>query len=149
MATLAGSVHGVVVQMTMLAFPARGPETMRELDKNRGIHAVRIFHLRLRERRLRPGAPVDWLLALVNEPLFHERGKSADDLRLVSGRERQVRILPVAEHAEPPELLALDIDELARICLAISCRMPAAKDRANSLTTLNSIGRPWQSQPGT
>ena len=33
MARLAGNVHGVVVQMTMLAWPASGPVTMGNLTQ--------------------------------------------------------------------------------------------------------------------
>ena len=88
-------------------------------------------------------------LAFVNQPLFHEDGEGAQDLRFVGRVERQIRLLPIAEHAEPLELLALDIDELARERFAASCRTSSGARPRDSFTTLYSIGRPWQSQPGT
>jgi len=92
----------------------------RELHVDRRVRAVRVFHLRLGQRRLRARAPVHRLLRLINEPLFHELRKRPDDLRLIRRREREIRIRPVAEHAEALELPTLDVDELARVFLALA-----------------------------
>ena len=77
MATFAGSVQGVVVQMTMLALPAEvRPLTIGNFTKIAGSVAVGVFHLRLRERGLRAGAPVDRLLRLIDEPFSTKLAKA-------------------------------------------------------------------------
>ena len=53
-------------------------------------------------------------IAFVNEALLDEDREGAQDLRFVARIEREIGMLPVAEDAEPLELLALDIDEFAR-----------------------------------
>ena len=79
-----------------------------------------VFDLRLGQRGARAGAPVDGFLALVNQPALHEFAERADDLRLVAGVEREVRMFPVAEHAQTLELAALHVDELARQFLRLA-----------------------------
>ncbi len=86
----------------------------REFHIRGGVLAVLIFHLGFGQRSLRAGAPEDRLLRFVNEPLLHENGEGAEDVRFVGGIEREVGMLPIAEDAEAFELLALDIDKLAR-----------------------------------
>ena len=93
-------------------FPRAGGD--RELDVNRGVLPVLVFHLSLGQGGLRAGAPKNRLERFVDQTLFHEDGEGAQDLRLVGRVHRQVRIFPVAEDAEALELLALDVDELAR-----------------------------------
>ncbi len=73
-----------------------------------------VFNLGDRERGLRAGAPEDRLFRFVNEALLDENGERLQDLRLVSRVEREIGILPVAEHAEALKLPALDLDEAAR-----------------------------------
>ena len=85
-----------------------------ELHKDRRVRPLRVFHLRLSERGLRAGAPIHGLLRLIHEALLHELAECADDVRLVARREREIRILPRAEHAQPLELPALDINVFAR-----------------------------------
>ena len=92
----------------------------RKLHVDRRIGALDIFHLRLRQRRLRAGAPKDGLLRLIDQALFHEDREGADDLGLVAGVEREIRVFPIAKDAEPLELPALDVDELARVFLALA-----------------------------
>src|SRR4051794_12112320 len=87
------------------------PGNNRELYVNRCVLAVLVFDLRLSECGLRAAAPINWLQAFINEPLLHENRERAQDIRFVTGIEGEVRVLPLAENAEPFELLALDIDE--------------------------------------
>ena len=96
----------------------RGHRLDRELhvDRRRGL--VLVLHLGLGERGLAVHAPVHRLEALVHEVAAHEPPELARDHRLVGGRHRPVGIAPVAEHAEAPELLALDVDELGRVLAA-------------------------------
>ena len=116
--------------MTMLALPARLARRDRKLHVDRGVVPVLVFDLGFGQRGLRAGAPEHRLLALINEALFDEDGEGADDLRLVGGIERQIRVLPIAQDAEPLELLALDVDELARERLRLLAHFAAAKARA-------------------
>ena len=85
----------------------------RKFHIDRGVMAVLVFHFRFGQRRLRPGAPEDRLQAFVNEAFFDKDREGAQNLRFIGGVERQIGMLPIAEDAEPLELLALDIDELA------------------------------------
>ena len=164
MARLAGRVHGVVVQMTSeagappsAARPGEGV-TERELHVDRRRRLVLVLDLGLGERGLAVHAPVHRLEALVDEAAAHEAAELARDHRLVGGRQREVGLVPVAEDAQPPELLALDVDELGartRGSGGASPRIhrlahvaPGAVSRPSSLSTWCSMGRPWQSQPG-
>jgi hypothetical protein len=92
---------------------------------------------------------VDGLLRLVDEALLDELGELAEDRGLVRRRHRQVRVLPLAEDAEPLELVALDSDVLLGVSPA-----RAAEGEGGHLALLRpevpvdfSIS-PWQSQPG-
>ena len=87
----------------------------RELHVDGRRALILVLHLGLRERRLAVHAPVDRLEALVDEAAGHEPSELARDHALVRGRHRRVRVVPVAEDAEPLELLALDVDELLRV----------------------------------
>ncbi len=78
-----------------------------------------VLDLGLGERRAARDAPVDGLLGLVDEALLGEGGELAHDRRLVAGRHRQVGIGPLAHHAEPLELVALDAHELLGVLAAL------------------------------
>ena len=122
-ARLAGRVQGVVVQMTtrLARRRRRAPGagvTERELHVDDGRLLLLVLDLRLGERRLAVHAPVHGLQPLVDEAPADEASELAHDGRLVRGRHRQVRVRPVAEDPEPPELLALDVDELERVVAA-------------------------------
>ena len=43
-----------------------------------------------------------------------ENRERPQDFRFVFGIHRQIRMFPIAEHAEPLELFALDVDEFSR-----------------------------------
>ena len=58
-------------------------------------------------------APEHGFLGLVDEAFVDAGGEDADDVGLVLAVEREVRVPPVAEDAEPPEAVALNVNELA------------------------------------
>ena len=98
----------------MLALPARSPVDDGKFHINGRVFAVLIFHFRFGQRRLRAGAPKNRLHAFVNEAFLDEDREGAENFRFVSRIEREIGMLPIAEDAEPLELLALDVDKLAR-----------------------------------
>ncbi|MEJ7600502.1 MAG: hypothetical protein WKG01_21515 [Kofleriaceae bacterium] len=83
-----------------------------DIDRRRGV----ILELDLgdRERGLVARAPLHRLVAAVEEAIAGELCQRTRDRRLVRRIERQVRVLPVAEHAEPLELGALGVDPAER-----------------------------------
>src|SRR6267142_124178 len=86
----------------------------REPRINRGIVAILVFYFSFGQRGLRACAPKNRLFRLINETFVNKYSESAQDFCLIFGIHRQIRMLPIAEDAEPFELLALDIDELSR-----------------------------------
>ena len=116
MPEFAGNVHGVVVHRHA-RLPRERPRHERELHKNRRILTVRVLHFSLGQRRLCSGAPVHRLLALVHQPLLDEACKRPDHLRLVCRIERQIWMLPLAQHPKPLELPALNPNIFSRIFL--------------------------------
>ena len=89
-----------------------------ELHVDRRGALVLVLDLRLGERRLAVHAPVDGLEPLVDEAAPDEAAELPRDHRLVGGRHRDVGVLPIAEDADPLELLALDVDEAERVLAA-------------------------------
>ena len=85
----------------------------RKLNVNGRVITFLVFHFGFSQRSLSAGAPKNRLLRLVNQTFLYEHGKRAKDLRFVFGIHRQVGTLPVAEYAQPFELLALDVDVFA------------------------------------
>jgi hypothetical protein len=63
------------------------------------------------ERGAAVDAPVDRLLAFVDEPLLHESAERTRDRRLVPEVHRDVGVIPVAEDAEALELFGHHADE--------------------------------------
>ena len=90
----------------------------RELHVNALADVVGVFDLRLGERSAARDAPIHRLLAAIDEALLHDVREQAEFVRLVFLAERDVRIFPVAKHAEALELRALDVEILERIRLA-------------------------------
>ena len=84
-------------------------------DVDRGRLVVPVLDFGLGQRGRTRWAPEDGLLAAIDEPVRDAAPEGAHLLRRVGGVHRQVRMLPVAEHAEAPELLALDGDEALRV----------------------------------
>ena len=91
-------------------------------DRELHIHAladvVLILHLRLGQRRAARDTPIDRLLAAIDESLLDQVGEQPQFLRLVGWVQREVRVVPLAEHTESLELLALCVDEAKRVLLA-------------------------------
>ena len=90
----------------------------RELHIHALADMVLVFHFGLGQGGAARDAPIDRLLAAIDEALLDDVGEQAQFVRLVFLGERQVRVVPVPEHAEPLELGALDIDVLAGVGLA-------------------------------
>ncbi len=85
----------------------------RELHVDGRRALLLVLDLGLGQRRLAVHAPVHGLEALVDDAATDEAPELARDHRLVGGRHREVRVVPVTEHTQPPELLPLDVDVLA------------------------------------
>ena len=83
---------------------------------NRGL--VFVFDFRFRQGRSAVQAPVDRLLAAIDMPAGEDLGERPDLVGLVAGRHGQVRPLPLAQHAEPPKILALAFDLACRVAPA-------------------------------
>ena len=76
----------------------------------------------------------------------------ADLVGLVAEVHRAVRMVPVAEHAEALEVGRLLVDLLGRVGAALRLHVAASSlspTLPNFFSIAFSIGRPWQSQPGT
>ena len=127
-AWLAGIVHGVVVQITakrVAVGQRRQAERRRELravlrvdrerDVDRAVDAVLVLDLGFRERALAVEAPVDRLQPPVHVALLEDLAQRADLVGLVLVGHRRVRMVPVAQHAEALELLALRVDLRGRV----------------------------------
>ena len=83
----------------------------RELDVDRGGGVILVFDFGLGQRRAAVDAPVHRLLALEHQASRHEPAERPRNGRLVLERHRQIRMLPVAEDAEPLELPGHHVDE--------------------------------------
>ena len=101
----------------------------RELDENRRAFLVLVFDFGLGERGLRAVGPLDRLLRLVDHAVFHQLREDAQDARLVAGIHRQIRAVPIAEHPEPAERTALDVDEFQGELACSGGGFPQAPDR--------------------
>src|SRR5262245_34810605 len=86
-----------------------------ELDVDRVTRMVTVFDFRLSQRRLAVNAPVHWAQALVDRPFLDESAENTDDLRLVLGVHRQVRVFPFSEDAQTFEITALQVNVLFRM----------------------------------
>ena len=129
-ASLAGSVQGVVVQITSdtgmradASGSRRHAARTRRIDDaefhvHRGRGLVLVFDLGLGQRRAAIEAPVDRLGTLIKVSVADDVAERADLLSLEARVHGQVRTVPVAEHAEALELAALQFDLLLRVLAA-------------------------------
>ena len=105
-ATLAGSVHGVVVQTTSDSPVA---SVQREAHLERGMLELLVVLLAgllvLRERRAAAGAPLGGAVALVQPAAAVHLLEEAPDVLDVRVREGEVVVAPVHPHAEPLRLI--------------------------------------------
>ena len=124
----AGSVHGVVVQITVKTFfpGERGIELrrivgQRVLHPDGGAGVVFVFDLGFGQRSLVVDAPVDRAQALVDEFLFQKVVERRQHHRLVLRSHGGVGLVPASEDADAFELLALQIEKFLRV---LSARFP-------------------------
>ncbi len=85
-----------------------------KLNPDSGVLPVLVFHLCFRERSLRAAAPEDWFERLIDQAVFDEDCKRPENFRLVRRIHREVGMFPIAENPQAFELLALNVDKLAR-----------------------------------
>ena len=81
-------------------------------------HMIGVLDLGLGQRGAARDAPIYGLFPAIDEALLDEVREEAQFVGLVFFVQREVRIFPVAEHAEALELHALDVDVFAGISLA-------------------------------
>ena len=89
-----------------------GHRIQLELHVDGGRHLVAVLDLRLCERRVAVGAPMDGLAAAVDRALQVQILEDLHVAGLVVRDEREVGMLPVGVHAEALETVALDVDVL-------------------------------------
>ncbi len=87
----------------------------RKPDIDGDVGALLVFDLRFGERAAAVEAPVDGLQPAIDETLLEDAAERADLVGLGLERHRRVRMVPVAQHAEPLEVRLLPHDLLARI----------------------------------
>ena len=134
MPRLAGSVQGVVVQIsTNTLRPASagsinaGSLRKRKLHVNRRTRVLVVFDFGFGQRRLIVNAPVDRPRAFVDVATLDEASKQPRRFRFVVVRHREVRIVPLAQNAEPLEVSRLALQCLGRVFTAGAAnRTPAA-----------------------
>ena len=76
---------------------------------------VQVLDFRLGQRRPARDAPIDRFLAAINKTPLDDVREQAQFVRFIFLVEREVRMVPIAEHAEALELRALNVDEPARV----------------------------------
>ena len=79
---------------------------------------ILIFDLGFRQGRLIERAPEDGFQSFIDAALFDERPELAKDRRLILGIQGEIRMVPIAEDAQPLKFVALDRDVLFRIFAA-------------------------------
>jgi hypothetical protein len=85
-----------------------GPTDDRELHEHALADVIGVFDFRLRQRGARRDAPVNRLLAAIDETLLDDVREQAQFVGFVFLVQREVGILPIAQHAEAFELHALE-----------------------------------------
>ena len=114
---------------------------------------VGVLDLGLGQRRAAVEAPVHRLGAAHHMAVGDDPRQRADHVGLVGEIHRAIRLLPVAEHAQALEVAALAHRPARRRTRGTSGGRRAASSLSpglpNFFSTAISIGRPWQSQPGT
>ena len=88
----------------------RGVQREGDVDRRRGLFLV--LDLGFGERGLGAVAPEHGALAAVDQALLDEGREGAHDVGLVLRGQREVGVLPVAEHAQALEGLLLDLDKV-------------------------------------
>jgi hypothetical protein len=91
----------------------RRDERIGDVHRRRAI--VLILDLGLGERGRARRAPEDGFLPAIDEAVADAASERADLFGFVAAIGRDIRVRPVAEHAEAAELAALDIDEVVGV----------------------------------
>ena len=104
-----------------------GDRALHDLERNvdLGRDDVLIFDLGLGERGLFDGAPHHRLGSAVHLAGGGELEQLGDDRGLAGVVHREVRVVPVAEHAQPLELGALDRDPFGGVVAAFGAELGA------------------------
>ena len=113
---------------------------------------VLIFDLGFGQRGAIVHAPVHRLQSFINVAAIQKIDERARDHRFILRAHGEIRILPLPENAQADEILALQVDVFRGVFAALGADLRGRHVRfrgPNSLSTLISMGRPWQSQPGT
>src|SRR5882724_7352248 len=118
----------------------QSPGNDRESDIDRWIVTVSILNLSLRQSGLGTGTPIDRFLTLVDQTLFDDISEHLQDHRLVCWIEGQIWIFPVAENAQSPKLIPLNLNILSSVLL----RPLAHFERRKSPRFLDHFEFDWQ-----
>ncbi len=126
-------------------------QKQRKLNIDRGRRAVHIFDLRFGQRRTAGSTPEHRLFSLVDITDLKKAARKRNDLAFVLRIQGEVGIIPLSEYSQALELLTLNVHKIEGVIFAF---LPNSDGRhvvflsPRALSTLISIGRPWQSQPG-
>ena len=119
---------------------------------DRRAAVVFVFHFRFGQRRFAGDAPVNRLAPAINIAPVEECQKRFGNARFVVKIHRQVRLVPLAENPQAHKVLALNVHKFLRELAALAPHFDGRSSGPcvppNSLSTLISMGKPWQSQPG-
>ena len=138
MAWLSRSRRSLVCQLVNRSSPFDQEEG--EIARRPRCHRGLVFYFSFGQRGLRACAQKTGFSIDKRDPPRRIQRKRAG-FCLIFGIHRQIRILPIAEDAEPFELFALDVDELPRKRFRSFANLERERPR-DSFTTLYSMGRP-------
>ncbi len=123
--------------------PARALSFTSKAHVDRGRGLVLVFHFGFGQRRLAIQAPVHRLAALIQIAALEDYSERADDVGFGPEIHGQVRMVPVAQHAEADEILLLPFDLLGGIGAAqfAELRRAGSPCRVSSPPAIRSAGR--------
>src|ERR1051325_5935170 len=90
----------------------------RKLYVNAWTVVLVVFDFRFRESCPARDAPIDRLLAAIDETLVDNIGEQSQFIGLVLGIQRDVRMFPIGNHAQPLKLSSLNAFIFESILLA-------------------------------
>ena len=109
----------------------------RKADVNFRVALVLIFDFRLGQCRTAIKTPVDRLQAAIDVTFFNQLSECADFVGLVAVIHRQVRVVPLAQHAQTDEVLFLALHLLGRIRARLALHFGHRQMLAELLFNLN------------
>ena len=89
-----------------------------EFHKHALADVVVVFHFGLGQRGAAGNAPINRLFAAINKAFLHDVGEQAQFVGLVFLVQREIRIVPIAQHAQAFELGALEVNIFAGVGVA-------------------------------